>query len=160
MQRFEWAAFIPAPIEAVWAFFSNPRNLALLTPPHMRLAVADAPPVAAAGAEVAIRVRVAGVPLTWRSRIEACEPGRFFVDRQVRGPYRYWRHEHSFQPEAGGTWIRDTVEYALPFGRLGRLLDRTFVRDVLARLFLFRSQAAARLLGRRTQPRREDAPCD
>lgn len=147
MHRFEWAAFVPVPVSSVWEFFSNPRNLALLTPPEMRLAVAAAPAQAATGAEVDIRVRVLGVPLRWRSRIEACEPGRYFVDRQVRGPYRHWRHEHRFEAAAGGTWIRDVVEYSLPFGRLGDVVGGSWVRRVLARMFHFRGLAAVRQLG-------------
>jgi ligand-binding SRPBCC domain-containing protein len=85
MQRFEWIAFVPSPIDGVWEFFSDPRNLPLLTPPRMRLAVAPGAPVrASARTEVDLRVRVLGVPLRWRSVIEACEPQRYFVDRQTR----------------------------------------------------------------------------
>jgi uncharacterized protein len=147
MHRFDWSSFVAAPIAVVWDFFADPQNVALLTPPGLRLAVAAAPHMATAGAEVELRGRVLGIPFRWRGVIESCVPERLFVDRQLHGPFRAWRHEHRFIPENDGTWIHDTVEYALPLGALGTLADRLWVRAMLADMFLYRSRAVARLLG-------------
>jgi len=147
MNTFDSAVFIPSPIAVVWDFFSDPRNLARLTPPPLRLEVAGAPHRTRAGDLVELRLRVFGVPLRWCSLIEASEPERRFVDFQLDGPYRYWRHEHRFRSENGGTWLRDHVEYELPLGRLGAFMDRLWVRRTLTRMFRFRGEAALRLLG-------------
>jgi len=79
--------------------------------------------------------------LPWRSRIDVWEPGVRFVDRQVVGPYRWWRHEHRFEPVAGGTRVSDHVEY-LP--RL-RLFSRRLVERDLGRIFDYRQQALTRI---------------
>jgi hypothetical protein len=89
------------------------------------------------------------VPVRWTSRIEEWEPGRGFVDRQLRGPYRLWHHRHSFSAHNGGTVVHDAVNYALPLGRVGDLAHPLFVRRDLERIFAFRHQAVQRQLARR-----------
>ena len=49
-----------------------------------------------AGALIDYRLHYRGVPLGWTSQIEVWEPGRQFVDRQLRGPYGLWHHRHTF----------------------------------------------------------------
>ena len=64
----------------------------------------------------------------WLTRIEIWEPGRRFVDTQVRGPYRLWRHTHVFEDHPEGTLVRDRVSYEIPLGPLGELARLLFVR--------------------------------
>jgi len=72
------------------------------------------------GTEIDYRISLRGLPLPWRSRIDVWEPGARFVDRQVIGPYRWWRHEHRFKPEPdGNVLIVDRIEFAPPGGLLG-----------------------------------------
>ncbi len=86
--------------------------------------------------------RCAGSP-----RSELWEPGRAFVDPQVCGPYRLWRHQHDFAPIGAQTIVRDRVRYALPLSRFGELAHVVFVRRDLERIFEFRRQAVSQLLG-------------
>ena len=48
--------------------------------------------------------------------------------------HRLWHRTHEFGPHPDGTWVRDRVRYELPFGPLGALGHRTFVRRDLARV--------------------------
>jgi ligand-binding SRPBCC domain-containing protein len=96
------------------------------------------------GALIDYRIRLQGVPLRWRSEITAWEPPYRFVDEQVRGPYRLWHHEHTFRREGDYTRVIDHVRYAV-WG--GALVERLFVRDRLDRIFRFRHQRIAELLG-------------
>jgi len=77
------------------------------------------------GALIDYRIRLRGIPLRWRTRIDVWEPPHRFVDDQIKGPYRRWRHEHSFEPRDNGTLCLDRVQYAVPGGPL---VDRLFVR--------------------------------
>jgi ligand-binding SRPBCC domain-containing protein len=43
------------------------------------------------GTPIEYRLRLHGLRVDWLTRIEIWEPGRRFVDAQVRGPYRVWR---------------------------------------------------------------------
>jgi NADH dehydrogenase len=82
----------------------------------------------------------------WRSRIEAFDPPHAFVDVQVRGPYRFWRHRHTFDDAAAGTIVRDAVDYAVPFGRFGDVTGGWLVNDMLTWIFRYRAWAIGQLL--------------
>lgn len=99
----------------------------------------------APGALIEYRLRLHGLPVKWLTRIEEWEPGRHFIDAQLRGPYRLWHHTHEFEAEGNGaTVVRDLVRYALPYGPLGELARRAFVRRDLERIFDFRHEAIVR----------------
>ena len=85
--------------------------------------------------------------LPWVTRITVWDPPRAFEDVEERGPYRLWRHRHSFEPGPNGVVMRDRVEYALPFGPLGRLVHALVVRRQLDAIFAFRRRAIAEIFG-------------
>jgi ligand-binding SRPBCC domain-containing protein len=76
-----------------------------------------------------------GIPLTWVTRIEEVEAPFKFVDTQLRGPYKRWWHEHTFEAVEGGVLMRDRVEYELPLGPLGELMHDLLVKGRLKRIF-------------------------
>ena len=146
LEREQW---LPRPPEDLFPFFSDAFRLEDITPPWLGLRVLTPGPIdMREGALIDYRLRLHGVAVTWHTRIDAWEPPRRFVDRQLRGPYRYWRHTHSFAPRDGGTLMTDAVRYALPLGPLGALAHAGFVRRDLERIFDFRHAAVARLIAR------------
>ena len=139
---------IARPQGEVFEFFARASNLERITPPWLNFGLAgEQPSELQAGTLLEYRLRVHGIPLRWVSQIELWEPGRAFVDRQVRGPYQLWRHRHEFAPIGQYTIVRDQVHYALPAGPIGELAHALFVRRDLEQIFDFRRQAVARLLG-------------
>jgi ligand-binding SRPBCC domain-containing protein len=139
---------VRAGLDEVFEFFSQARNLEVLTPSWLRFEVLTPEPVDMHdGTLIDYRLRLHGLPLRWRSRIELWEPGRAFVDRQVRGPYRLWHHRHEFETTAAGTLVRDIVHYALPLGPLGQIAHRLVVAGDLRRIFDFRRDAVVRMFG-------------
>ena len=130
MESRQW---LPRPIEEVFTFFADAGNLARLTPPSMGFRVLTPTPIELrVGTLSDYRLRVAGVPIRWRARINVWEPPHRFVDEQLRGPYRFWLHEHTFESKDGGTLIGDRVEYA-PIG--GSLAEKLFVGRTVRRIF-------------------------
>jgi ligand-binding SRPBCC domain-containing protein len=97
-------------------------------------------------ARIDYRLRLAGVPLRWRTRITRFEPGRGFVDEQERGPYALWEHSHCFEVTDRGVLVSDRVRYALPLGPLGALAHALWVHSALARIFDFRFGRVRELL--------------
>jgi ligand-binding SRPBCC domain-containing protein len=87
------------------------------------------------GTLIRYRLRLRGIPIRWLTRIEEWEPGRRFVDKQLKGPYRLWHHTHDFEPDSGGTLMRDTVRYAMRAGPAGELLHGPLVAPDLAKIF-------------------------
>jgi len=137
---------LPLPLETVFEFFTSAHNLEKITPPEMGFQVINP-----AGLEmregllIDYRLRILGVPLRWQSLISKWNPPHEFVDEQKKGPYALWHHHHGFEKIDGGTRIRDTVEYALPFAPLGDL-GHFFVRRQLAHIFAYREESIRRLL--------------
>jgi ligand-binding SRPBCC domain-containing protein len=103
------------------------------------------------GDEVTWRAWHFGVPWQMTSRVTECEPPHRFVDEQVRGPFRAFRHEHLFTAAGDGTLMTDQVAFTAPFGVLGRLAERVVLRRYLAQLIGARNRylaaAAARAAG-------------
>jgi ligand-binding SRPBCC domain-containing protein len=150
VHRLERRQRLGAALGDVFAFFAEARNLERITPPWLGFELlGDAPAEMGVGTLIDYRLRLHGIPVRWTSRIDEWAPGRGFVDRQVRGPYRLWRHRHSFAAEDGGTVVSDEVDYALPLGRLGDLAHPLFVRRDLERIFAHRQRAVVEALERR-----------
>lgn len=149
VHRLEREQVVARPFGEVFQFFSAARNLELITPPWLAFEVLSAEPEPMReGTLISYRLKLRGVPLRWQSRIEEWEPGRRFVDMQVRGPYRLWRHRHEFEAlDDGGTLVRDRVDYALPLGPLGSVAHAAFVGRDLEKIFDFRREAVERELG-------------
>ena len=137
--------WLPRPGAEVFAFFGDARNLQAITPEFLNFEVlTPAPFEMHAGTLIDYKLRVRGIPLRWRTHIRAWEPPFRFVDEQLRGPYRQWIHEHTFEERDGGTLARDVVRYSV-FG--GALVDRLFVRRDVEKIFAYRSRRLQELLG-------------
>jgi ligand-binding SRPBCC domain-containing protein len=139
--------WVPHPQPPVFDFFSRAENLERITPPWLRLRILTPSPIKMKqGATIAYALRVRGIPLQWLTEIERWNPPFEFIDVQTKGPYNLWRHTHRFLEVEGGTSIVDIVQYALPFGLLGRLAHRLQVARDLSRIFDYRAQQVRALL--------------
>lgn len=136
---------IRASLDEAWGFFSNPRNLAKITPPELGFEVltTDLSERIYAGMMIAYRVRpLFGLPMTWLSEITLVEDGVRFIDEQRVGPYAVWHHEHSFHDLGGGLIeMQDRATYVLPFAPLGDLAHPLLVKPQLERIFAYREKA-------------------
>jgi len=145
--------WLPRPVDEVFAFFADAMNLETLTPPWLKFTVLTPKVEMRVGALIDYRLKVRGLPVRWRTEITAWEPTRRFVDEQLRGPYRLWRHEHTFRPLDGGTVCGDVVEYRLPgipglaSDPVSRLVHGVWVRPDLERIFDYRRDTMLRLFG-------------
>jgi ligand-binding SRPBCC domain-containing protein len=137
---------IAAPPDTVFAFFSDPANLARLTPAWLSFRIHGDPPASLGkGSRIEYRIRWSLVTIRWVTRITRWRPTVEFEDVQERGPYAAWTHRHRFRLDAAGVVMEDRVDYALPFGPLGRLVHRLRVRGQLERIFDYRREQIARI---------------
>ena len=144
--RLEREQWIAAPLSRVFAFFSDIANLEVITPRWVGFRIRTPLPVEMKQDTVLeYQLLLAGVPVSWRTRIVRWEPPSCFVDVQERGPYALWEHAHRFEPFGDGGMMRDTVRYRLPFGILGRGVHAVAVRPALAAIFDHRFRAIREL---------------
>lgn len=134
--------------EEVFPFFADAHNLEAITPPLLRFRVLTPRPIhMEAGTLIEYRLRVHGMPVRWKTRIEEWQPSSRFVDRQLSGPYRLWHHTHEFEPLDGGrTLMTDTVRYAIGFGPAGAIAHTLFVRSDVEEIFDYRARVIGPLL--------------
>jgi ligand-binding SRPBCC domain-containing protein len=130
--------WLPRPLDEVFPFFADARNLEELTPDWLSFTVLTPDPIPmAVGTTIDYRLAWRGIPLRWRSEIAAWDPPYRFIDRQLRGPYRLWHHEHRFEERNGGTDVIDVVEYAVWGGAIAVSLG---VRRDIQRIFDYRRE--------------------
>ena len=134
------------PRDEVFAFFADAANLEAITPPLLRFRILTPQPIEMRpGALIEYQLRLRGLPVRWKTEITAWEPPHRFVDEQLRGPYRLWVHEPTFEEApGGGTFVIDRVRYRVPFGRLANWL--LVERDV-RKIFTWRGEVLLRRFG-------------
>lgn len=138
---FERSVWLNASPESVYAFHQDPRNITRISPASLKVEEVSCSVPACPREEFRLKVRQFGIPLEWVGFWEAAEFPSRLVDGARKSPFRHWRHHHVFRPERGGTLMTDRVEYALPFGVIGRILACTVAKGVLQVLFRSRHKA-------------------
>ncbi len=140
--------WISRPIEEVFAFFADARNLGDITPPWLDFNIVSMNSNSISeGSEIRYRLRLHRIPIHWRTEIRRWNPPHRFVDVQRSGPYRLWHHTHSFEAHGDRTRMIDVVRYVLPFGVLGQIAHALKVRSDVRRIFDYRRQRIDELFG-------------
>lgn len=95
------------------------------------------------GEEVTWRAWHFGLPLQMTSRITEMRIPDYFVDEQVKGPFRRFRHVHEFSQDSSGTTMVDRIEFVAPLGLIGRMAEKFVLRRYLKRLIEARNRHLA-----------------
>ena len=150
MYTFERATLIKAPVDEVFEFFEDPRNLSKITPKGMIFDITDIDELPVrSGFRIEYSIRVMGIPVKWVTQIPIYEPPDRFVDSQEKGPYKSWLHEHTFEDRGGQTLMTDRVQYELPFGILGKVAHSLLVSRQLRDIFDYRGRKIRKIFGER-----------
>lgn len=141
---------IPIDIDTAWNFFSQPANLAKITPDNLGFDIISKHhgDTMYAGQIIEYKVKpMLNIPLYWMTEITHVADKKFFVDEQRFGPYKLWHHQHHFKTISGGVEMTDIVHYALPLGILGKIAHSLFVKKQLNDIFDYRYKKVEELFG-------------
>jgi ligand-binding SRPBCC domain-containing protein len=142
----------PKPLSEVWDFFSSPKNLEQITPTDMTFEITSTHTAHLKmypGMIITYKLSpFGGLKLNWMTEITQVSPGKYFIDEQRFGPYKFWHHQHHFEAIDGGVEMTDILTYGLPFGFLGAIAHEVYVKKKLEEIFDFRKKSAEELLGR------------
>ncbi|MDE2745399.1 MAG: SRPBCC family protein [Chloroflexota bacterium] len=141
-------------LQSAWEFFSDPRNLAVITPPEMRFQITGALP-AAIHSGLIVTYRLTPLPIlpfrvSWATEITQVNPPHFFSDVQIAGPYALWHHEHHFQELEGGLLATDQVHWSLPLDPISSPIANLAVIPQLRHIFRYRANKMREMFGTET----------
>lgn len=142
--------FLPITLDEAWAFFSSPRNLATITPNYLKFIILSGAETDMYAGQI-IQYKVQPLPFytsKWVTEIKNVQDKKFFIDEQRYGPYDLWHHKHFFKAVSGGVEMTDIVDYKLPLGVLGRIVEPFLVRPKLREIFLYRKNKLVELFGK------------
>jgi ligand-binding SRPBCC domain-containing protein len=136
MNRIVRSIEIEAPVEQVFEFHLNPRNVVRTAPPASEaVLVRCTHEVLQLATRIAVRSRHAGLPVTLEVEVLDLDRPRLLRDRQVSGPFAHWIHTYRFEPTPRGTRLTDDVEYDTPLGALSRfILSHRIARELATAL--------------------------
>lgn len=147
MPDFEHRVTVDTPRSKVFDLFLRPSTAIRLTPPKLGAVLVSAPEVLTMGSEFEVKIQSFGQVLTMVHSIIMLESPRIFVERQVRGPFAAWEHEHEFRSlDENRTEIIDRITFKPPGGVIGLFVTRNKILDNLEEGYEYRQDQLVRLL--------------
>ena len=148
---FERASNLQAGAPEVFEFHLQPKNIARVNPPWVKVLSLEAPERLTPGATLRLKAAFFGVPQIWEVKVVAVEnfsgsPAKASIlDEAVKGPFPFWRHLHEFwQAPDGTTGLVDRIEFLPPGGSAGVVLVPG-IKLMLKKMFQARHEATKRL---------------
>jgi ligand-binding SRPBCC domain-containing protein len=142
---------LPISLNEAWDFFSSPLNLEKITPPDMDFLVTsdnNEDDKIYPGMIITYKISpILGIKINWMTEITHVKEGEYFVDEQRFGPYTLWHHQHHFKEIKGGVLMTDILNYAIPYGIVGRIAHNILVEKQIKRIFDYREKAITGLFG-------------
>jgi len=128
-------------IEKAWDFASSPQNLKHITPSYMNFTITsnNLPEKIYPGMIISYNVSpVLNIKMNWVAEITQVKYKKFFIDEQKSGPYSLWHHQHIFEEKKDGILMTDIVTYKPPFGLLGDVANKLYIKRKLESIFNYR----------------------
>ena len=129
---FKYKTIINQPLNKIFDFYSNPKNINLLTPWFVK--VSCTPEKKISKNEVFnIETNIFGIKNTVEILIKNYEENELFTDLQIKGPFNYWEHNHIFKYENNKTIMYDVINYNSKF----KLLDKMYIFHLIFKIVFY-----------------------
>ena len=80
-----------------------------------------------------------GVYLTHQSLISEMIFPTYFVDEQLKGKFKSFKHQHFFEQKENYVEVTDILEYETPFRIFGQLFDKLLLKKHLTNFIIHRN---------------------
>lgn len=140
MKQFKHSFVVNCDIDKAWNFYTNINHLKVITPKKMNLSILKAQDeILKEGADIWLQAKLV-TKATWHSKITYFKQYEY-VDEMISGRFKTWKHVHKFNKLSQfKTEITDQIDYQLPYGFVGRLLENYVMRQ-LCKTFEYRKWA-------------------
>ena len=134
-------------IDKLWKFISSPKNLSIITPRYMDFKIlTEIPNEMYEGLIISYTVKpILGIKMNWVTEITHIKDKKYFVDEQRKGPYKMWHHEHILVETDNGIIMKDIISYIPPFGILGKILNKLFIKRQVSEIFNYRTEVLKKI---------------
>jgi len=132
--------FLPVSLKSAWLFFSNPKNLQVITPDDLDFRITSIDGEKAyTGQIITYSIKLNKIiKMNWVTEITHLKENEYFVDEQRFGPYKMWHHIHKFEEVEGGVLMTDIVYFKLPFPLFSTIAYKIYVKKNLKNIFTHR----------------------
>ena len=140
---------LPISLDEAWDFLSSPNNLKLITPESMNFKIIDWDKKKAYPGQI-IQYTVSpvlGIKIKWVTEITQVIRNSYFIDEQRFGPYSFWHHKHFIKEIDNGILMDDVIHYKIPFGFIGKILNKVYVQNKLNKIFKYRENKLNEIFG-------------
>ena len=140
---------LPISLDDAWDFLSSPNNLKLITPESMNFKIIDWDKKKAYPGQI-IQYTVSpvlGIRIKWVTEITQVIRNSYFIDEQRFGPYSFWHHKHFIKEIDNGILMDDVIHYKIPFGLIGKILNKIYVQNKLDKIFKYRENKLNEIFG-------------
>lgn len=135
MPTIHLTSFIQAPIERV---FDLSRNIDLhkksMTESGEEAVAGTTNGLIQQGETVTWKAKHLGKTRFHKSRITVMQSPNHFIDEMVEGDFKSFEHSHHFMKIENGTIMIDLLRYEVPYGLVGRLVDRFYLFRYLTKM--------------------------
>jgi ligand-binding SRPBCC domain-containing protein len=80
-----------------------------------------------------------GIYMQHQSIISEMEFPNYFIDEQLKGNFKSFKHEHIFKQKENETIMTDILEYETPFVFIGKLMDKIILKNHLTNFIIYRN---------------------
>jgi uncharacterized protein len=126
-------------IEDVFKYHTREGAIERLIPPWSFLRVLKSNNDIENGSIAILRINLGPLGIRWIAQHLGYIQNRQFQDKMIKGPFRYWLHTHSFNPdEFNNCVMEDRIDYSPPFGFGGSKFVNNLIHNNLSQLFHYR----------------------
>ena len=145
MNQIIQTSLINCNLEELFEFHLDSQNITKITPSNTKVELLSEDTPAFEGKIVKLQTTRMFISIIWEVRIEKLEKPNILVDLAIKSPFNYWKHQHVFTQKGNQCELKDIIEFELPFGVLGKIVEPFLLNDI-KKMFEYRHSMTKKIL--------------